>query len=167
MPTQTRSFQRRVIDDAKRKGELCQLYWFVEMDLPPSLRPKPHIRNLPASFPAGFVPVVAVAPDPVIQQEWALLLLEIMRSSNRNRGLGLDLALTTVDLLKSFYWYEWGDEIAVEVDHVCPFCGMVWRGRAFDNPVCGCSVRSGPSRFGLCTEVAAYVDGWIYRQTFF
>ena len=58
MPSQTRTWQKEILDNAKRDG-YAGLYWYVEGTLPLSER-KSKDGHFPAAWPGVWVPVVAV-----------------------------------------------------------------------------------------------------------
>lgn len=136
MATQNRTWQRRRIDDAKTAGDLPRLFWFIEMDLPAGLRPRPDARHLPATYPPGFVPVIPAGPDPEEQREYAEIMQICFEAANAGRRIEFNLALTDASLLTSFYWYQFGEEPTQEIDHVCPLCGSIRRGPATRPPAC-------------------------------
>lgn len=136
--TQTRTWQRKVIDGARAKGEVDQLYWFVEMDLPSTIRPAKGARYMPATYPPGFVPVIPAGPDPDVSREYAEILTLLFETSNRGRMIEFNPTLTDRDTLGGFYWYEFGDEPTHEIDHVCEYCGSIRRGPVLAPPACDC-----------------------------
>jgi hypothetical protein len=115
MGTQTRTFQRRVLEGAQRDG-YAGLYWYVEMMLPGRVYAS-------AAYPWLFVPVVPVAPDPEISRHWAHMLSELFKHDNP--GVEFQPALTAIDVLQSvgLPWYEWGHPVTVDV--VCAMCGGI------------------------------------------
>lgn len=138
--TQTRTWQKKIIDGAVKAGEISDLYWFVEMDLPSTIRPNQRARYMPATYPPGFVPVIPAGPDPDISREYAEILTLLFATSNRGRLIDFNPALTdrgTLEELK-FYWYEFGDQPHQEIDHVCEKCGQIRRGPVLAPPGCEC-----------------------------
>lgn len=136
MPTQTRTFRERVLRAATADGSLGDLWWFVEFDAPLRLTSANHHRlpghlrpvtqAIAADYPARWIPCIPVAPDPLISQQYAEVLLELFRTNNRGRGLTFGLALTTHELLQDgFRWYEWGNTPPLATDTICPHCGAV------------------------------------------
>lgn len=138
--TQTRTWQRKVIDGATKAGEIGDLYWFVEMDLPSTIRPAQGARYLPATYPPGFVPVIAAGPDPAEQREYAEILALLFETSNRGRMIEFNPTLTDRQTLAAgkFYWYEYGDTPDHVIDHVCDRCGSIRRGPVLAPPACEC-----------------------------
>jgi hypothetical protein len=122
MPSQTRTWQQRIIDGAKRRQDLASLYWMVEMRLPASLGG----GYAAAAWPTRCVPVLPVAPDPEESRHWAHLLLELFRTSNIGRGIEFDLALTNDDMLRETQaaWYIYGQQVITR-DCVCAHCGAI------------------------------------------
>lgn len=136
MPTQTRTFRDKILRAAAADGSLGDLWWFVEFDTPtrlvttPAHRQPGHLRPVAhavaADYPARWIPCLPVAPDPIISQHYAEILLELFRTSNRGRGLTFALSLTTRDLLDDgFRWYEWGKDLPIAADPICPHCGAI------------------------------------------
>ena len=119
MTTQTRSFQRRVLDEARRDG-YADLYWFIEMAWGGGQ------RHAPAAYPGRWVPVVPVAPNPDGSRRVADMLADLFRLSNPAL-VSFAPALTHVESLQTTgcRWYEWTQD--VEQDAVCEFCGCVER----------------------------------------
>lgn len=138
MPTQTSWFQRDVLSAAQRDGTLDRLYWFVEAEYPKRLVPPGVKRRQPAMWPMGFIPVLPAGPDVDEQQAWAELLAGLFECGNAGRGIVFKPTLTTADLLDGLRWYEYGEPVGWEVDHICPKCGQVQRGPAGERPRCEC-----------------------------
>lgn len=138
--TQTKRWQERTLEAAAQRGELGRLYWFIEMEVPAHLRPRPDARYMPASYPPGFVPVVAAGPDWQQQREYAQLLTIAFETGNAGRPIQFAPALTDVDLLKAggFYYYEFGEQPHQEIDHICALCGTITRARCSSRPRCTC-----------------------------
>lgn len=122
MATQTRTWQKKIIDGAIRLGELDRLFWFVEMTLTRAMGG----GQAAACFPVRWVPVVAVGPDPEEQRHWTHLLLELFKTNNRGRGIEFDLALTDCDILQEYRWYVYGESLPPAADVVCEWCGEVF-----------------------------------------
>ena len=138
MGTQTRTWQRKVIEQAKTAGDLPRLFWFIEMDVPAGLRPSPAARYMPATYPPGFVPVIPAGPDPDVQREYAEILCAVFETANRGRMISFAPTLTDTDLLSGFFWYEYGEQPRQEIDHVCPYCGSISRAPVTARPACTC-----------------------------
>ena len=139
---QTRTFRQKVLDAAKRDGSLSDLYWFVEFAppsraIPANVRPAPGTLTGPVTFaasaPGKWIPCVPVAPDPIISQQYAEVMLEVFKASNRGSLAEWALALTTKELLETYHWYEWGQPVPT-VDHICPLCGVIINGPADKRP---------------------------------
>lgn len=122
MGTQTRTWQRKIINAAIQADELSRLYWFVEMSLPSLLGG----GYAAATYPVGVVPVVPVGPCPETQRHWAHLLLELFRMSNQGRAISFELALTDCDLLTAKRWYVYGESPPAVADVICAWCGEVF-----------------------------------------
>lgn len=125
MQRQTRTWQKKIIDEAIRQGELDRLYWFVEMTLPRSMGG----GTAAATYPVRCVPVVPVGPGAANveeQRHWAHLLLELFKESNRGRGILFELALTDCDLLQQLRWYVYGEMPPPAPDAICEWCGEVF-----------------------------------------
>lgn len=131
----TRSALNRLLAEAIAAGDLPNLYWFVEMRISPTLAGDKHPVISACAWPAGWVPVVAVGPDPVVSRHWADILLECMKSGNRGRLIEFGLALTTTQRMAAgrFPAYAWGE---VRWDCVCVACGAVWVSTGINEEVC-------------------------------
>lgn len=114
MATQNRTWQRKVLDAARRDG-YDGLFWYIEACLPGRI-------HLSAAHPSVWVPVVRVAPDPEETRHWAHLLAELFRASNPPT-VSYEAALTHTEALELVPWYEFGD--TVMVDAICRGCGSV------------------------------------------
>ena len=136
MTRQTRTWQRRILAAAQADGTLSDLLWFVEMDLPPRLRPRPDARYMPATFPAGWIPTIPATLDGA--KHWAGLLLALLKTSNQGRGIQFATMITDRNTLadNGLYYYEWGAPVPT-VDTICTACGMVAPGTA--GSALGCS----------------------------
>lgn len=134
--TQSPSFKRRVLEAARADKSLDQLYWFVEFRckksaLPPHMRSAEVMRShgdfaiLVASYPGRNIPVVSVAPDPVLSADIAQSLLCFCRTKHFWWGSEFNTALVDVGTLRSgYHWYEWGDRLPAG-DEFCRRCGGV------------------------------------------
>lgn len=109
---QTRTAQKRILDEAKQAGELDTLLWYMVADLGGG--------KTDALAVNGHVPVVRVSSDPAISEHDAHLMLELCRHYNPSQPMHLEL--TAIDILAAsgVQWFEFGD-----VDLVCPTCGAV------------------------------------------
>jgi hypothetical protein len=117
MSTQSRTFQRRILEEARRDN-YADLFWYVECSAAGR-------RVFPAAYPGRLVPVVPVAPDPALTEHWAHLLAELFKASNP--ALLCSPALTSVEALTTTgaAWYEFGEVICL--DAICYVCGTVGR----------------------------------------
>lgn len=122
--TQSKTWQRKILTEAAKRGELGRLYWHVEITVPyATLKAHPTLdRHMTATWPKGWVPVVPVAADPA--GFWADLLLAVIKDANHRQGIECALALTDIDLLQDAQrWYEWGEW---RWDNICDQCGAVF-----------------------------------------
>lgn len=128
-PVNNRTKSRKIIEAAAAAGELDDLLYGVDMLLPPSLRPSPGVRSMAATYPAGWSPVVPLAPDPEVAGHLAEILHGLLVEANQGRGITFVLSLTARRDLDRWglAYYEWGEDIPVRVDAVCPVCGAVGR----------------------------------------
>jgi hypothetical protein len=126
----------RILDGAALMGELSQLYWMVEIKIAAKLAGTKNPVIAAASYPLGWVPVVAVGSDPKRSRHDAELLLECLKSANRGRLIDFGLALTSRDVIDGggYQAYEWGD---ARWDCVCVACGAVWQSTGVGQEVCG------------------------------
>ena len=122
---QPRSKQRSILDAAARANELPTLLWCAE-----SYRAgKPSVIMLVDYT----LPVVPVVLWPQLdghreQADLSRLLAELMCKSMRTRlGIHLEIhpVLTCYDELRRVGVERWEEWQLVEVDWVCPHCGMV------------------------------------------
>ncbi len=129
---QSASFRRKILDAAKRDGSLHELYWMIEFrapvrTLPPSIKPPGSVMGsvvFAASFPGKWIPVVPVAPDPLASQEYAELLKGLLYAKNRTWVQEIGIALTNLEVMRGYRWYEWGDRLPAG-DEFCKRCGGV------------------------------------------
>ena len=121
---QTKTWQRKIIDAAKRKGELCTLFWFVNVAVPSRYYDDRKPREQPGMFPGKFVPVIRIGPDEIESRHHAETLAEIFAFVNRGRGFTVAVEITDANMLADgWQWYEWG---SVMWDCVCGVCGGVF-----------------------------------------
>ena len=122
-----RTAVKKIIQMAEAHNDLADLVYYVWMRLPLELRPRPDATELAATFPPGWIPVIPLTPDPKVAEQWAYLLLEIIKAGNEGRGIlfqtGLSSRLYLQELGLAFY--EWGDWPDALVDWICPTCGAV------------------------------------------
>lgn len=125
---QSKSWQKRIIDDARASGKAHQLRWYVEMDIPAAHRRGPDHRIQCASYPPGYVPVIPV--DDPNADDWSHILIELFRSANKDTTFRLKL--TDIPMLEDcrIAWYDWGNPPAPGgIDIICTACGLVGRGQ--------------------------------------
>ena len=133
-----RTKARKIVDAADKMGELNELLYFIEMEVPRNLLTSPDASHVAATYPAGWIPVVPLAPDPRAAEHYAHLLCALMESSNQGRGIVFRVELTSRDVLDGYGldWYIWGETIPVQVDAICDECGGVHRVTPGQPPVC-------------------------------
>ena len=138
MGTQSRSFQRKVIDGATAQGKLGELFWYVEIEIW-------YRRHAPASWPGLWVPVVPVGEDWEASSHVADVLAQVFASQNQGRGLIFGVALTNGEALRESgaVWYTWGEDGPL-VDRVCRNCGEVHQMRPGGWAMCGCGEPAPP-----------------------
>lgn len=128
----------RILDGARRMGELDRLYWMVEIKISPTLAGTKRPVIAAASWPLGWVPVVPVGCDPVESRHYAEILLECLKAGNRGRLIDFGLALTSREVIErgGYQTYEWGE---LRWDCICKRCGAVWVSTAANEKLCeGC-----------------------------
>jgi len=150
-----RTRARQIIEAAQKVDELDCLYYFVEMDVPRSLRTAPDANLVAATYPAGWIPVVSLVPDPRIAEHYAHLLCALMEEGNRGRGIVFRVELTSRDVLdgRGLKWYVWGEAIPVRVDAICAVCGGVHRVTPGQSPSC-------PHAPALAAGAGMYGGNW-------
>lgn len=65
----------RLLDAAKRAGDLDQLYWFVELRISPTLTGAKQPLIAAAAYPVGWTPIVPVGDDPQLSRHYAEILV--------------------------------------------------------------------------------------------
>jgi hypothetical protein len=138
MGTQTRYFQADVLAAAVAAGSLAGLYWYIEAEFPKRLLPVGIKRRQPAQWPHGCIPVLPAGPDVDEQRTWAELLAELFAAGNRGRGIEFRPTLTDASLLAGLRWYEYGEQVNYQIDHICPKCGQVQTVPVGVKPRCEC-----------------------------
>lgn len=94
---QTKTWQRKIVDSAKRKNELHRLFWFVNVAVPGRYHDDQKAREQPGMYPKGVVPVVRIGPDEVESRHHAETLAEIFAFVNRGRGFAVAVGITDAD----------------------------------------------------------------------
>lgn len=132
MGSQSRSFQRRVVEAAQAQGLLGDLFWYVEIEIG-------YGRYAPACWPGVWVPVLPVGEDWEASSHVADVLAQIFAWHNAGRGLVFRAALTNGEALaeSGATWYVWGEE-GPPIDRVCGVCGAVTVVVAGGWAVCEC-----------------------------
>ncbi len=124
----------QIIAAADKMGELDELLYFIEME---DLH---HVvaRTLAATYPAGWIPVVPLAPDPRAAEHYAHLLCALLEDGNRGRGILFRVELSSHSVMDGYglAYYVWGESIPVQVDAICAVCGGVHRVTPGQSPVC-------------------------------
>lgn len=115
MPTQNRTWQKKLLAGARSVGEIDKLYWYIEVDAPGG-------RSHLAGYPGRWVPVVPVGNDPEASRRIAGLVAEFFRLSNDPR-LSYTECLMDAQQLADYRWYIWTE--SVPVDAVCVDCAGV------------------------------------------
>lgn len=169
MPSQTRTWQQKILANAKRDN-YADLYWYAEGQLPLSER-KTKDGHFPAAWPGAWVPVIPVAPCAETSGHLAALMLEAFRLGNQGKRIEWALAITTGAMLSQckLQWYLWGDTPdEVKYDLICPSCGTVTQFDIAQPSLCDCWTwqmnRNVLRKMGLCEVLSAYVDGAIHRM---
>jgi len=116
MPTQTRTWQRKILAAAKADG-YDDLYWYIEATAPGR-------RVFPAAYPWKWIPLVPVGPDPEASRRIAGMVAHFFRLSNPPAITYAEQLTDTTALTQTgCLWYRW--DCDVDVDAVCCQCGRV------------------------------------------
>lgn len=124
-----RTRAKQIAAAAQSVGELDELLYFVEMEVPRHLRTSPDAARVAATYPAGWIPVIPLAPDQRAAAHYAHLLCALMEDANRGSGILFRVELTSRSVMDGYRlsYYVWGEEIPVQVDAICPECGSIHR----------------------------------------
>lgn len=124
-----RTAVRKMVQMAKAHDDLDDLVYYVEMTLPQALRPRPDADKMAATFPPGWIPTIPLSPDSKAAEQWAHLLLEVLKDANEGRNILFRTALSSKLYMEELglAFYEWGEPPQAMVDWICPACGMVER----------------------------------------
>lgn len=124
-----RTRAKQITAAAQSVGELDELLYFVETEVPRSLRSSPDAARIAATYPAGWIPVIPLAPDPRAADHYAHLLCALLEDANRGRGIIFRVELSSRSVMNSYglAYYVWGEGIPVQVDAICAECGGVHR----------------------------------------
>lgn len=125
---QSRTWQRKIIESARANGQIDQLRYYIEMDIPAQHRRGPNHRIQCASHPPGFVPVIPVNQPGA--EDYAHILLELFRSANPDATFRIMLSdLPMLDQSQIAY-YTYGEQPApTGCDIICDLCGLVGKGQ--------------------------------------
>lgn len=118
MPTQSKTWQRKILAAAKADG-YADLFWYIETTAP-------GLRVFPAAYPGRWIPLVPVGPDPEASRRIAGMVAHFFRLSNPPSFTFAE-QLTDATALEQTgcLWYRW--DCDVDVDAVCADCGCVER----------------------------------------
>jgi len=125
--TNNRTAVQKMVEMAKAHGDLDDLVYYVDMRLPLSLRPRPDATEMAATFPPGWIPTISLAPDAKAAEQWAHLLLEVIKAGNEGREITFRTALSSRLYMQELGldFYEWGDLPTATVDWICSTCGAI------------------------------------------
>ena len=115
---QSKTWQSRVLSQAKTAGDLDNWFWFIKIQLP-------GLRFQPALWPGQWMPVIPVYDDPEIARLIVKVLVEKLRKDNP-----ATFQYHTQLIYRSQigpFWYRYGVD-----DIVCEYCAGV----GVDNCVC-------------------------------
>lgn len=123
----------RILTGARHAGEMHLLYWMIEMKVSTSLTGGRHPTLAAATYPAGWIPLIPVAPDPAISRHYAEILLTLIKDANHGRPIEFGLTLTATDMVAGHRHYQWGD---ARWDCICTHCGAVWSSTTVAEEIC-------------------------------
>lgn len=115
--TQTRTWQRKLIQAAQANGNAHQLRWFVEMEA----RSGGKLVRQAVTYPHGWIPTVPVDENADV---WVHILVALLKAANPDKIFRAMLTDTIELEHLNLAYYTWGDTIP-EVDAICSICGMV------------------------------------------
>lgn len=110
---QTKTFQRRILEQSARDGTRGDLFWYV-------VAVRGGCSHAVAA-PGRHVPLIWVGEDAESSLHYALIMLALFKDANP--GMELLLELGTREALVGVLWYEFGD--MATWDRVCPACGAI------------------------------------------
>ena len=115
---QSRTFQQKILTSAARDN-FHGLHWYIEARVS-------HRLIVPVCWPAHWVPLIPVAPDPQITRHYAEILRALIISNSDPHGYEFNIALTHDEALQNLatQCYTYG-----ELDHICPWCAVVGYGQ--------------------------------------
>jgi len=118
MPTQTRTWQRKILEQARRDG-YRDLFWYIECTAPGR-------RVFPAAYPWKWIPLIPVGPNPEASRRIAGMVAHFFRLSNPPAMTYAEQLTDTTALEQTgCLWYVWTED--VEIDAICADCGAVER----------------------------------------
>lgn len=123
----TRLHTHRDLDKilSQNANRLANLLWCIEVRWPSNRTPTGKTQLVIASHPGRWMPMIRVGCDPMISRDYAEMLLEFFKLSNKGNGLEFGLGLVDdARLADDVAAYEWGK---VEWDCVCKLCGGVFQ----------------------------------------
>lgn len=129
----TKAQLARILDGARRVGELHLLYWMIEMKVSTSLTGGRQPILAAATYPHGWIPLIPVAPDPDLTRHRAEILLTLIKDANRGRPIEFGLALTAEDIVAGQKHYQWGEP---RFDCICTHCATIWQSTTVAEEVC-------------------------------
>jgi hypothetical protein len=138
--------------DAKSRGEIDQLCWFVEMKVPGHLLERRTPLITAALHPGGTLPILPVG-DPLLSRPLVEILLVCFEEYNRGSGIEFGLNVADRSTFEGHGAYVWGEEI----DAICEVCGAVFRHTAFVTICDDCCRRQIP-----LIQADPYLAQWRY-----
>lgn len=116
MPTQSKTWQRKILAAAKADG-YADLFWYVEATAPGR-------RVFPAAYPWKWIPLIPVGPDPDASRRIAGMVAHFFRLSNPP-AMTYAEQLTDATALEQTgcMWYVWTEDVVI--DAICADCGCV------------------------------------------
>lgn len=112
--TQTRTWQQGILALAQKTG-FDDLYWYTQVVAPGNI-------VFPGAYPALWIPVVPVGPDPKASYRIAGMLSEFFKLSNPP-AFRYHECLVDSTGLAGHQWYIWTE--SVPIDAVCVSCASV------------------------------------------
>ena len=118
MPTQSKTWQKKILSAAQRDG-FRDLFWYIEATAPGR-------RIFPAAYPGRWIPLVPVGPEPDASRRIAGMVAHFFRLSNPPAMVFAE-QLTDATALEQTgcLSYVWTEDVVI--DAVCADCGSVER----------------------------------------